>query len=268
MIDLKKRVSKLSKSIAYLVSRRNKAFLDKEITLLDIKKTFPDVSTQYLYFHNYYWHRSPKCIREHRSYFKKNGRGFGEDAFHAMWYLLFKEFRPKTVLEIGVYRGQTISLWALLSKILEINTEVHGISPFSSKGDSVTRYAGNINYYQDVTANFEKFELSRPQLHRAYSTDEEAKQVISSKKWDMIYIDGNHDYDVAKADFLNCSKEIAENGLLVLDDSALHTGYIPPLYSSAGHPGPSKVAKEMDGDSFTEIVSCGHNRVFMKKPGV
>ena len=56
-------------------------------------------------------------VKAHRSYFSKESRGFGEDALHAMWWLLFKEFNPKSCLEIGVYRGQVISLWALLAKI-------------------------------------------------------------------------------------------------------------------------------------------------------
>jgi len=35
----------------------------------------------------------------------ENRRGFGENAFHTMWYLLLEEFKPATFLEIGVFRG-------------------------------------------------------------------------------------------------------------------------------------------------------------------
>ena len=53
----------------------------------------------------------PFSIINHRVYFSKEFRGFGEEAFHSMWYLLLSEFKPKNCLEIGVYRGQIISLW-------------------------------------------------------------------------------------------------------------------------------------------------------------
>ena len=84
-------------------------------------------------------YRCPGALREHRAYFKQAGRGFGEDAFHAMWWLILKEFRPTQLLEIGVYRGQTISLWALIGRLLSLDVEVSGISPFCAAGDSVSR---------------------------------------------------------------------------------------------------------------------------------
>lgn len=67
-------------------------------------------------------------------------RGFGEDAFHAMWYELIKEYKPKKMLEIGAYRGQIISAWALVTKELDISCDIQGISPFTSVGDDVSTY--------------------------------------------------------------------------------------------------------------------------------
>ena len=59
------------------------------------------------YFHT----RLPEELRAHRTYFETGGRGFGEKTFHVMWFLLFREFSPESFLEIGVYRGQTLSPW-------------------------------------------------------------------------------------------------------------------------------------------------------------
>ena len=67
-------------------------------------------------------------LRDHRFFFATNGRGFGEDAFHVLWWMLLQELRPKTFLEIGVYRGQVLSLVSLLQGILQINGTVTGIS--------------------------------------------------------------------------------------------------------------------------------------------
>ena len=81
----------------------------------------------------------PDEIKEHRKYFA-DGRGFGEDAFHAMWYYIFKNYRPQNVLEIGIYRGQTLSLFQLLSDHFNISSNVVGISPLTSAGDSKSNY--------------------------------------------------------------------------------------------------------------------------------
>src|SRR5882724_5990251 len=88
------------------------------------------------YFHT----RLSLELRAHRSYFAARQRGFGEDAFHVMWFLIFREFKPRQFLEIGVYRGQTLSLATLLQRIFGCAGDVAGVSPFSSAGDSVSKY--------------------------------------------------------------------------------------------------------------------------------
>jgi len=235
-----------------------------DIPILDIQANFPDLNDQYLYFYHYYLYRLPKEVRAHRRYFLKNERGYGEDAFHAMWYLIFKHFRPKSALEIGVYRGQVISLWALLAKHFNAQCDVHGISPFTELGDSVSAYPAGIDYYADTMDNFRYFELSLPSLHVGLSSDKTLVAFIKSKEWDLVYVDGGHDYGIVLADVENCSFSLSEGGLLVLDDSALFTEYKGFPFSSLGHPGPSQVAKEMEKFGLREILSVGHNRVFIK----
>jgi hypothetical protein len=213
----------------------------------------------------YYYHRKlPAELREHRNYFIQEGRGFGEDAFHTMWYLLFTEFRPARFLEIGVFRGQTISLASLIARHLHIETTISGISPFSSAGDSVSMYDGGVDYRQDTLTNFAHFNLPPPRLLQAYSTGEEAARCFAETTWDMIYIDGNHDYDVARHDWEVCAKVVAPGGVIVLDDAGLTTSYRPPLFATRGHPGPSRLAAEIDRATFREILQVGHNRAFQK----
>src|SRR5271170_7558190 len=93
---------------------------------------WPDSLTEptafYIRCFHYFHVGLPESLREHRKYFTQQGRGFGEDAFHTMWYLLFREFQPADFLEIGVFRGQTISLAALLARHFNLNCFVQGIS--------------------------------------------------------------------------------------------------------------------------------------------
>jgi hypothetical protein len=216
----------------------------------------------------YFYQQLPREIREHRSYFHNvpsNRRGFGENPFHVMWYLLFRQYRPTNFLEIGVFRGQTISLAALCARLDQIPCQIYGVSPFSNAGDSVSNYSSGLDYYQDTLNNFDFFKLPHPHLVRAYSTQSEALSVIRAHAWDMIYIDGNHDYEVAHNDWQNCSQNLRPGGLIVLDDSALLTSFKPPVFAaSRGHPGPSQVAKEINPAAFREILQVGHNRVFQK----
>ena len=223
-----------------------------------------DPTSFYLDYFRFFHQRLPAELREHRAYFLQERRGFGEDAFHVMWFLLFREFKPRNFLEIGVYRGQTLSLAAVLSRLYQLPGDVYGISPFSSAGDSVSRYRTDGDYFEDTLKNFQHFKLPVPQLLRAYSTDPEAKQFIASRQWDFVYIDGNHDYEVAKQDWENCTRNLKVGGVIVLDDSGLTTSFNPPPIASRGHPGPSRLAQEIDRKQFRELLQVGHNRVFQK----
>ncbi len=203
-------------------------------------------------------------LKAHRNYFTKGRRGFGEDAFHVMWWMLFRELRPARFLEIGVYRGQTLSLAAFLQRELGINGSVVGISPFTASGDSVSRYREQVDYVADTKANFANFGLAKPELVQAFSTETAARDRVTQNYWDAIYIDGNHDYEVARADWDLCAANVVQGGLIVLDDSAIDTAYQPPTFATAGHPGPSKLASEVDRECFHEVLRVGHNRVFQR----
>lgn len=206
-------------------------------------------------------------VRAHRFYFHNvasNRRGFGEHVFHVMWSLLLREFKPRNFLEIGVYRGQVISLVALWSRIHGNPCEVHGISPFSGAGDSSSTYRQDFDYYQDTLKNFDYFKLLHPHLLRSYSTDPDAVALIRSRQWDMIYIDGNHDYEIVLKDWEECSRSVKKDGVIVLDDSGITPRYQPGKYACRGHEGPSKLAEEVDRSKFREILQVGHNRAFQK----
>ena len=77
-----------------------------------------DLTKNYEFFLFYFYKESKSIVRRHRLYFSKNKRGYGEDAFSGMWDFIFKTYQPINILEIGVYRGQTLSLFHILSNIL------------------------------------------------------------------------------------------------------------------------------------------------------
>ena len=184
-----------------------------------------------------------------------------------MWEFLIKTFRPTNILEIGVYRGQTLSLFTLISKMNKINSEVWGITPLDHTGDSVSKYL-DLDYKEDIIKNFKKFDLETVNLVKSLSNEVKAKNFIESKVWDLIYIDGNHEYEVVKSDFELCFENLNENGIIVIDDSSLYQNFnfeninIPTFN---GHPGPSKVVKEiLENNKMKFLFGVGHNNVFIK----
>jgi hypothetical protein len=219
----------------------------------------------YDYMDNYFHKQAPDFIRLHRNYFKINNRGFGEDSFHSMWIMLMNQYKPKNLLEIGIYRGQTITLWGLISKFIGHDVNIHGISPFSSIGDRNSTYLSDLDYLEDTLLSHKYFDLEEPKLLKALSNEPLAKDYIKSKKWDLIYIDGSHDYEIALSDYEVSLENLLEGGLLIMDDSSLYTDYIPSKKSFKGHPGPSRVVIERAMDELFFLGGVGHNNVFIKK---
>lgn len=237
-----------------------------DFTRSDWSRSLKEPTAFYLDALRYFHNELPDEVRKHRAYFKIARRGFGEDAFHTLWWMLFEKFRPAQFLEIGVYRGQTLTLAALLKRHFGIEGNVVGISPFLPAGDLVSTYRKDVNYLDDTQANFAHFQLPQPELVKAFSTDEAAKSRIAAQAWDLVYIDGNHDYEVALEDWKNCSAASKPGGLIALDDSGLSSSYQPPLFATGGHPGPSRLAREIDRSHFEEILQVGHIRIFQKLP--
>ena len=66
-----------------------------------------------------------------------------------------------------------------------------------------------MQYYEDTLANFGHFDLPAPVLCKAFSTDPAAVALIRSRAWDCIYVDGNHDYEVVRADWEVCSNSLS-----------------------------------------------------------
>ena len=133
-------------------------------------------------------------------------------------------------------------------------------------GDSVSDYLMNLDYYKDTSETFRHWGLNTPTLVKALSTDQNAIAHIESHAWDLIYIDGSHDFEIVLKDYKLCLKNLKPNGLIVLDDASLQTDFRPPSFSFGGHPGPSRVAREYGDKEMTFIGAVGHNNIFQKKP--
>jgi hypothetical protein len=221
----------------------------------------------YLDFMNEYYQDS--VLVEHRTYIENNNLGFGEKPFHVVWREIIKSL-PKNFrfLEIGVYKGQVLSLVSLLSKLYEKNVDFIGVTPLSNHGDKYSVY-DKISYGDIIKNVFNHFNLQfdiEKNILIGDSTNQEIKMKIKETGiYDLIYIDGCHDYNCVVSD-INLMKEISSNGsYIVFDDSSCNKEFSTNLFK--GHEDVCRAIKDLiecDTKTFEEIMCVGHNRVFKR----
>ena len=226
-------------------------------------------------------------LKAHRDWVEQNEWGFGERAFHYMWYLLLtqdilKRTNP-SLLEIGVYKGQVISLWSLIAAREEMPASIYAITPLSGKRQ-FPRYihslamalskqyrkdalSGNlyskVDYLQCVKRIFTQFDLdlSLIKLLHGYSEDARIKEAVSDVTFDLVYIDGGHRYEEASHDINFFGNKVKVGGYLVLDDASF---FLPGTVFWKGHETVSRAAEEIDPRRFTNVLNVGHNRVYVR----
>jgi len=74
--------------------------------------------------------------------------------------------------------------------------------------------------------------------------------------------------NVVVPDYRPCREHLRPDGLLVLDDASVASSFRPPPFSFAGHPGPSRVAREYADKEMQFLGAVGHNNVYKRRPAV
>jgi hypothetical protein len=224
----------------------------------------------------------------HRKHIEQNKLGYGDGAFHAMWKLLLmaahKRFGRVDALEIGVFKGQVISLWALLAKTHGWPMRVHAVTPLEGQALSGARWWRSIKYrllpsyrerirsgdfypdddYEDIVRRlFAHFGLdfSDVRLVRGYSTDPAVLVEMQADRFHIVYVDGDHTYDGAESDVKCFAPKVVTGGWLVMDDAAFD---LPGTTFWKGYETVARACALLPGLGFTNVLNVGHNRVFEK----
>ena len=191
--------------------------------------------------------------------------GFGELAFCWNWWLLVKEMPAEfTFLEVGVYKGRVLALIQRYAAAQNKKATIYGVTPLTTLGDKYSNYA-NVDYAAAIESNFKILgaTLENTAVIKGLSTDEHVKVCAAEKgPFDIIYIDGGHDYDVVCADIDAYSKMLKKNGFLVLDDASLYLE--KPFGRFLGHEDVSRAIKDKidSRNDFFHLYAVGHNRVW------
>lgn len=189
-----------------------------------------------------------------RDWVEPNILGFGERSFYHLFKLVLNEL-PDTakILEIGVFRGQTLALF----RTLKPKATITGITPLDATGGH-----WESDYKKDISDLHKKFKLKQPKIIVGLSTDESIIAEAGTD-YDMIYIDGGHDYKTAWNDVFRFSSFVKVNGFLVIDDCA--NKYNLPDGMFKGIETVSKAVDELlPNEYYKEIASVVHIRVFQR----
>ena len=227
-------------------------------------------------------------LRDHRRYVEDHQLGFGDPAFHSMWKLLLRaateRFGTVEALEIGVFKGQVISLWALIAKAQGWPVNISAITPLEGQALGSSRWWRSLKYslfprfreriksgdfypdddYQEIIRGlFSHFGLSFAdvRLVRGYSNRPEVLAEVSSDRFSLVYVDGDHTYDGAANDIRLYAPKVVAGGWLVMDDAAFD---LPGTTFWKGYETVARACALLPSLGFTNVLNVGHNRIFEK----
>ncbi|MBW4444613.1 MAG: class I SAM-dependent methyltransferase [Plectolyngbya sp. WJT66-NPBG17] len=225
---------------------------------------------------------------EHRQHIETHQLGYGGPAFHYMWYLILSHWvsqieTPK-FLEIGVFKGQMISLWALIARQHRWSIEISAISPLQGNPLPTSKWsrrwknlinpqfveeikAGNFYPEEDYRAAihqlFQTFDLDleKIRLIQGYSNDATVLESVEGEQFSVIYVDGDHTFKGVESDIHNYASKLQPNGFLVMDDASY---YVPGTAFWKGHEPVSRACEIIPSLGFINILNMGHNRIYQR----
>lgn len=184
-------------------------------------------------------------LKPHRDYVDNHIFGMGERSFQYLWKIIMAELPIDPVLlEIGVFKGQIISLW----KLLRPDAKVYGITPLDGRGTGWTED----DYGQHIKNIHNHFNLDHPRLLIGASQNIEiAHEAALIAPFDIVYIDGDHSYEGASDDLAIYSPMVKSGGYLVIDDAACNLNFPPSGFFT----GIDTVTLAMENWKKTQVAS-------------
>jgi glycosyltransferase involved in cell wall biosynthesis len=210
-------------------------------------------------------------LKAHRDWVIQNNWGYGNRAFHWMWNILIQQ-APKNFkfLEIGVFKGQTISLISLLNKKHRKDGTVYGLTPLSKTGDKYATHP-DVDYESLIQQIYGTFQLDANDLNiiQGFSNDPEIIEIAQAEgPYDLVYVDGCHDYEVVVSDLTKYGDMLKVGGYLIVDDSSNHLKIPDGLIRMdwRGLMDVSNAVRDVTEKDvrFTHCFAVGHNRVFQR----
>jgi predicted O-methyltransferase YrrM len=124
-----------------------------------------------------------------------------------------QERQPKIMLEIGTATGGTLFFW---SQILPLDSELISLDlPFGRFGGGYL--STRAKFYSSFARGEQKISFIRDDSHQL-ATFQKLQTILNGRALDFLFIDGDHTYEGAKADFMTYKKLVHPGGLIALHD--------------------------------------------------
>ncbi len=153
---------------------------------------------------------------EEFSWFKYLGHHKSAWEGHILYiYNQIQEWKPKTVVELGVYLGHSLASMAEGCQDAGLNTKLYGVDHFMGDehagmfGPEIEKIATEaLSIYPNVTV-----------IKKTFNEALEDWKQRKDTKIDLLHIDGRHFYEDIKEDFENWSVFVPKGGHIILHDT-------------------------------------------------
>ena len=209
-----------------------------------------------------------KDLQDIRGYFEEH-YGFAQNSWLPYWQAIFRSCNIENFLDVGVNSGQFSLLSKYLGKKFNKGVNVWSISPFTGVGDKYSTYEEK-DYLKVFEFACDHFGMSIKDFNiiKGLSQDQEVKNQVKSVGYDLIYLDGSHDYEIVKQDIQYYVFELLKSGGIVIFDDC--NSYIPfggTLAHKQGYPDVERAVSELmdDNDEYELLFKITHNKIFRRK---
>ena len=130
-------------------------------------------------------------------------------------YDLVANTKPKLIVELGTYKGNSLFAMAQAVKDLKLNTSLRAVDTW--QGDAHSGFYGDeiwktfnkaLEHYKDLD------------IHPHRMLFDQARDKFEDGSIDILHIDGLHTYEAVKHDLDNWSPKVKSNGIVMFHDIA------------------------------------------------
>lgn len=217
----------------------------------------------YRHFHNNIIQKEPKLAQAFHAV-----DGFGELPFQWNWYLAVKDAPTEfKFLEVGVYKGRVLATIQYLANLFGKRAQIYGVTPLSGTGDKYSGYQ-EVDYFEEIRNAYAKthnVSFANTKIIKGFSQDPlVVQEAVRDGPYNILFIDGCHDYEVVCQDIANYVPLLKQGGLLVMDDASLFLE--SPAGQFHGHPDVGRAIRDhLDSrPDIQHVYAVGHNRVWRK----
>lgn len=128
----------------------------------------------------------------------------------AFW--LMELLRPRSVVELGVFRGDSLAAISQAAAELELDSQIFGVDTWS--GDLTTGI-----YPEEVFDEVKDYFLfNHPSVVLCRKPFDDARRDFATESIDILHIDGLHTYEAVKNDFETWQATVSRTGVVLFHD--------------------------------------------------